>query len=179
MLKTIANAALFQAGWFACVLGGDSVWLLIPIGVLIVHLLWISSWAAEGKLLLWITGLGTVLDSVLLMMGLFDFDTGGPLIPVWLILLWAILATTLNHCLSWTASPWWRASLLGAIGGPMSYYAGSQLAGVQLPLGLWPSMLVLGVIWAVVFPLLQGLARYLRTRQTNNSDGHRSDVPHE
>src|SRR5690606_39858991 len=69
MLKQIANAALFQAGWFACVIGGDSYWLLIPLGVLLAHLLWISSWAAEGKLLLWITGLGTLLDSALLMLG--------------------------------------------------------------------------------------------------------------
>lgn len=179
MLKQIANAVLFQAGWFACVIGGDSYWLLIPISVLIVHLLWISSWAAEGKLLLWITGLGTILDSVLLMLGVFDFDAGGPLIPLWLMLLWAVLATTLNHCLSWTAKPWWRASLLGAVGGPMSYYAGAQLAGVHLPLGLWPSMVVLALIWAVVFPCLQWLAGYFRALRPDQLRGHRSGIPHE
>jgi hypothetical protein len=158
MLKQIANAVLFQIGWFACVMGGNSYWLLLAVAVLLVHLLWISSWAAEGKLLLWITALGIVLDSLLMHLGVFGFGNEGLLIPLWLIVLWPVLATTLNHCLAWTAQPWWRASLLGAVGGPMSYYAGSQLAGVQLPLGLWPSMLLLAVIWAGVFPLLQWLA---------------------
>jgi hypothetical protein len=179
MLKQIANAALFQAGWFACVMGGDSYWLVVPIGALIVHLLWISSWTDEGKQVLWITALGTVLDSVLLMLGVFDFDAGGPLIPLWLILLWALLATTLNHCLSWTAKPWWRASLLGAIGGPMSYYAGSKLAGVHLPLGLWPSMLLLGLLWAAVFPFLQWLAGYFQAIASEKTRERRSAIPHD
>lgn len=173
MLKQLANALLFQIGWFACVLGGNSYWLLIPVGVLLIHLLWISSWAAEGKLLLWITGLGTLLDSALMMLGIFDFGSEGPLIPLWLIMLWAILATTLRHCLAWTAQPWWRASVLGAIGGPMSYYAGSQLAGVQLPLGLWPSLALLAALWAVVFVLMQWLAvRLVAGQSVNMTDPH-------
>ncbi len=168
MLKQIANAVLFQMGWFACVMGGNSYWLLLPVGVLLIHLLWISSWAAEGKLLLWITALGTVLDSALMLLGVFDFGSDGLLIPLWLILLWAVLGTTLRHCLAWTAKPWWRASLLGAIGGPMSYYAGSKLAGVQLPLGLWPSMVLLAALWAAVFPLLQWRAGRLLAGQSDN-----------
>ena len=173
MLKQIANAVLFQAGWFACVLGGNSYWLLIPVAVLLIHLLWISSWAAEGKLLLWITALGTVLDSALMLLGVFDFGSQGLLIPLWLILLWAVLGTTLRHCLAWTAKPLWRASLLGAIGGPMSYYAGSQLAGVQLPLGLWLSMSLLAVLWAAVFALLQWLSARLLAGQSVNTPASR------
>lgn len=173
MPKNIANAVLFQISWFACVLGGNSYWLLIAAGVLLVHLLWISSWAAEGKLLLWITAIGTLLDSVLMLVGVFDFGSNGVLIPLWLIVLWAILGTTLRHCLAWTATPWWRASLLGAIGGPMSYYAGSQLAGVQLPMGLIPSMVLLAILWAVVFALLQKLAgRSLAGQSINMPASH-------
>ncbi|MEE4183770.1 DUF2878 domain-containing protein [Pseudomonas viridiflava] len=169
MLKTIANALLFQAGWFACVLGSNSYWLLIAVGALLIHFLWVSSWAAEGRLVLLVTLVGTVLDSVLMTLGVFDFGTGGYLIPLWLILLWAILGTTLNHCLAWTATPVWRAAVLGAIGGPMSYYAGSQLAQVHLPLGFWPSMTLLALIWAAVFPLLQWLAASVRARQPGAS----------
>jgi hypothetical protein len=178
MLKQLANAVLFQLGWFACVLGGNSYWLIVPVAVLLVHVLWTSAWAAEGKLLLWVTGLGVLLDSSLLMLGVFDFATQGPLIPLWLALLWAVLATTLNHCLAWAATPWWRASLLGAVGGPMSYYAGSQMAGVNLPLGLWPSMLLLAALWAVVFPGLLWLAAYLRRVWQDKEGIHRSGKPH-
>ena len=158
MLKQIANAVLFQIGWFACVMGGSSYWLLLAVAVLLVHLLWISSWAAEGKLLLWITALGIVLDSLLMHVGVFGFGNESLLIPLWLIVLWPVLATTLNHCLAWTAQPWWRASLLGATSAPLSYYAGAQLAGVALPYGTATTLLVLALIWAAVFPLLHRLA---------------------
>jgi hypothetical protein len=161
MPKQLINALLFQIGWFACVLGGNSYWLLIALVVIAIDLSLTSSWRAEARLLVSVALIGTFVDSLLLACGVFAFDAGGPLIPLWLIVLWPVLATTLNHCLDWTAKPWWRASLLGAIGGPMSYYAGSQMAGVHLPLGLWPSMLLLGVVWAVLFPLLQRLAKSL------------------
>ena len=158
MLKTIANALLFQIGWFACVLGGNSYWLLIALGVLVIHFVWISSWAAEGRLVITVMLIGALIDSLLMTLGVFDFGVSGYLLPLWLALLWAVMATTLNHCLAWTARPLWRAAVLGAIGDPMSYYAGSQLAQVHLPLGMWPSMLLLGLVWAGVFPLLQWLA---------------------
>lgn len=161
MPKQLLNALLFQIAWFACVLGGTGPWLLVAAAVLAVHLLWTTSWSDEGELIISVTLIGTLLDTLLLACGVFVFDAGGPLIPLWLIVLWAVLATTLKHCLDWTAKPWWRASLLGAIGGPLSYYAGSKMAGVHLPLGIWPSMLLLGVIWAGLFPLLQRLARIL------------------
>ena len=159
MLKPLANAALFQCGWFACVLGGDSAWLLVGLAVLVIHLLWISSWAEDGALIVGVMLAGTLLDSALRAAGVFQFGEPGPLIPFWLMLLWALLATTLRHCLAWTARPWWRAALLGALGGPLSYYAGSQLAGVQFGYALTPTLAGLAPLWALLFVGLQRLAR--------------------
>ncbi|MDF3201383.1 DUF2878 domain-containing protein [Pseudomonas sp. 1912-s] len=161
MLKPLANAVLFQCGWFACVLGGDSLWLLVGVAVLAVHLLWISSWSEEGQVILAVTLLGTVIDTALRAFGVFHFSLPGPWAPVWLILLWALLATTLRHCLAWSAQPWWRASLLGAVGGPLSYYAGSQLAGVSFGYGTVATLLGLALIWGMIFPLLHWVARQL------------------
>ncbi|WP_460131612.1 DUF2878 domain-containing protein [Pseudomonas sp. S1_E04] len=158
MLKTLANAVLFQCGWFACVLGGDSPWLLVGLAVLVVHLRWISSWAADGRLIVSVALAGTVLDTLLQTLGVLQFREPGPLIPFWLMLLWALLATTLRHCLAWSTRPWWRAALLGAVGGPLSYYAGSQLAGVRFGYGLAPTMAGLAVLWAIVFTCLAGAA---------------------
>ena len=74
MPKQIANAVLFQLGWFACVLSPQHSWLLaVPLMVLGVHLSWLSSWGAEGKLLLSTLLIGVILDSTLLHLGLFDF----------------------------------------------------------------------------------------------------------
>ena len=161
MLKPLANAVLFQCGWFACVLGGDGWWLLVAVAALAVHLLWISSWSREGQVILAVTLLGTLIDTSLRTFGVFHFSLPGPLIPLWLIVLWALLATTLRHCLAWSARPWWRASLLGAVGGPLSYYAGSQLAGVSFGYDTAPTVLGLGLLWGLLFPVLHWVARQL------------------
>ncbi len=161
MLKPLANAVLFQCGWFACVLGGNSRWLLVAVAAIAVHLLWISSWSREGQVILAVTLLGTVIDTSLRTFGVFHFSMPGPLIPLWLIVLWALLATTLRHYLAWSARPWWRASLLGAVGGPLSYYAGSQLAGVSFGYGTMPTVIGLALLWALLFPVLHWVARQL------------------
>ncbi|MOA29752.1 hypothetical protein D3C78_1507890 [compost metagenome] len=82
--------------------------------------------------------------------------------PLWLALLWALFATTLNHCLAWTARPWWLGSLLGAVAGPLSYWAGARIAGVGLPLGSVPTLLLLAGLWALLVPILHGFAALYR-----------------
>lgn len=160
--RLLASAGLFQLGWFACVFGArQPAWLLLAVLCLLVHLLWLAPGRREGWLVAQVALAGWLLDSALLHAGLFDFGAGAGAAPLWLALLWALFATTLRHCLAWTARPGWRASLVGAIGGPLSYLAGAELAGVGLPLGPWPSLLVLAGVWAVVMPVLHGLARRL------------------
>ena len=161
MRERIANAVLFQLGWLACVLGGNSLWLLLALAALVIHLRWISSWAAEGRLILCVVIVGTAVDSVLRYLDVFRFADASPLIPLWLMLLWALLATTLRHCLAWSARPWWLASALGAVGGALSYYAGGRLAGVQFPYGEAATLIVIGLLWADLFPLLHLMARRL------------------
>ncbi|WP_222834308.1 DUF2878 domain-containing protein [Pseudomonas sp. SC3(2021)] len=161
MLERLANALLFQIGWLACVLGGNSLWLLLALAVLVIHLRWISSWVEEGRLILSVVIVGTAVDSVLRGLNVFEFQDLSPLIPLWLMLLWALLATTLRHCLAWSARPWWLASMLGAVGGGLSYYAGGRLAGVQFPYGEIPTLIGIGLLWALLFPLLHAIARRL------------------
>lgn len=162
MTKMVANAVLFQIGWFACVLGGTGPWLLVPAAVLCIHFFWISSWAAEGKLMVTVVLAGAAIDSFLMQVGVFEFPGESKLVPLWLAALWAMLATTLNHCLAWTARPIWLASLLGAISGPLSYFAGAAIAEVELPLEQGMTLVILAATWAIVFPLLHGFAHIYR-----------------
>ncbi|SDT95067.1 Protein of unknown function [Pseudomonas pohangensis] len=165
MNKLLVNALLFQAGWFACVFGAGQPWLLlVPLAALLVHFLWTSSWAAEGRLVISVMLLGSVLDTFLLNIGVLDFGSDSRLLPAWLALLWAMLGTTLDHSLRWSASPWWRASLLGAVGGSLSYLAGSKIAGVQFPQGETITLILLALIWAGVLPLLHAFARMYREK---------------
>lgn len=163
--KLLLNALLFQTGWFACVFAAQQPWLLaVPVLALLVHFRWIGRWAEEGKLVASVLIAGSALDSFLLQMRVFDFPGDSPLVPAWLALLWALLATTLNHCLAWTARPWWLGSLLGAVAGPLSYWAGARLAGVGLPLGTAPTLLLLAALWALAIPVLHGFAALYRAQ---------------
>lgn len=149
----LLNALLFQLGWLACVFGASYPPLLVgALLCLAVHLRWLAQ-PGEWRGLLAVMLLGCLLDSLLLHLGVFRFADTDLLLPAWLALLWALLATTLNHSLAWTARPWWLGSLFGALGAPLSYLGGARLAGVELPLGLWPTLLLLGAIWAGVLPL--------------------------
>ncbi|MGY2169072.1 DUF2878 domain-containing protein [Pseudomonas gingeri] len=157
--RLLLNAGLFQLGWFACVLGAQRPWLLlIAMACLAAHLLWIADDRNEWRLLLQVATCGWVLDSALLHLGLFDFPGSQVVLPLWLAILWLLFASTLRHSLRWTARPWWLGSLLGACAGPLSYLAGAKLAGIGLPFGVWPSAVLLALIWAILLPLLHRLA---------------------
>ena len=162
MNKLLLNALLFQLGWFLCVFAAQQPWLLLGVPLLLaIHLRWVAGWHAEGRLLVSVLLSGAALDSTLLQMGVLDFAGDSLLLPLWLAALWLLFGTTLNHCLAWSARPWWLASLLGAVGGPLSYYAGSQLAGVSFAYGTAPTLIGLALLWAMLFPLLHRVAQRL------------------
>lgn len=156
----LLNAGLFQLGWLTCVLGAQHPWwLLIALSCLAAQLRWVARQPDEWCLVLKVAAIGGALDSLLMHLGVFDFGAGnGLLLPLWLAILWLLFATTLRHCLFWTARPWWLGSVLGALGGPLSYLGGARIAAVELPLGTWQSLLLIAAIWAVLLPLLHQLA---------------------
>ncbi|WP_248920038.1 DUF2878 domain-containing protein [Pseudomonas entomophila] len=153
----IANALWLQLGWWACVLGARWWWLLliVPLG-LAVHLWRCPERREEVHALLRVALAGCLLDSSLGMLGMFRFEQW-PL-PIWLALLWLVLASGLRHSLAWAAGPYWRAALLGLVGGPLAYLAGARLAGVELPLGPVVTALLLAPLWALFMPLVLRMA---------------------
>ena len=161
--RLIANALLFQLAWFSCVLGAQQPWLLLlGVACIAIHLRWISRQPGEWRALLLVALCGWLLDSLLMHLGVFGFNSAHWILPLWLALLWLAFASTLGYSLNWSANPWWLGSLLGALGGPLSYWGGAKLAGVQMPLGLWPTLLLLALIWAALLPALHALARRRR-----------------
>ena len=148
----LGNALWLQAGWWACVLGARHPWLLWGVVVgLLVHLWLCPDWRAELRVVFGGGLAGGVLDAGLGAAGIFDFAQW-PL-PLWLALLWLVLASGLRHSLAWARSPLWLGALCGMSGAPLAYLAGARLAGVGLPLGGLVTALVLAVVWGVWFPL--------------------------
>jgi hypothetical protein len=57
----------------------------------------------------------------------------------------------------WLLGRWWLASLFGAIGGPLAFYAGMRLGAVSFPDPI-AALAVLAVGWAVLMPLTAWIA---------------------
>lgn len=153
----LLNALHFEAGWLLCVLGGSWVAAIAGGGLLAWHL-WRSGLPGEWRFIAIFALLGLVIDGGLHLLGGFDFGNQAlivGLLPLWLWMLWPLFATLVYHSLAWL----WRypllAALCGAISGPLSYYGGALLAGVNIAPWLLP---VQGLIWAV---LCVGISRYV------------------
>ena len=163
-MSVLANFLVFQAGWFATVLGAanGAPWLG-PVAVLCavaLHLRSADDIVAESRLLASAVALGLVADSLLLASGWIAYPNGSwipGLAPYWIVTLWALFATTLNVSMRWMSGRYLLAALFGAIGGPLSYLAGARLGAMSfVDTGAAVTALALG--WGLAMPLLMWLA---------------------
>jgi len=154
------NAIAYQAGWLACVAGGNR-WAL-PAGALILALHW---WLVDRSVRGWslvavAAGLGLAMDLGWQRLGLLEFHgTLGAGIPPWLAMLWLLFATTFAHSLAWLQARLGLAALLGAALGPLSYVAGLELGAASTRFPQWQVALAMAPAWALLLPLLLFLAR--------------------
>ena len=164
MKQKLLNFVFFQAGWLAVVLlgAGQLHWLglLVVAAVVAWHLVTSPAPQAEAQLVLFALGIGLVWENLLTLAGIVVYPYGqlsGGFAPVWIIAMWAMLATTLNLSLRWLHGRFLLASVFGAIGGPLAFLAGERLGAVVFP-DVTLAMLVLGVGWGLLFTLLVMLA---------------------
>lgn len=159
----VLNAVLYQAGWLACVVGGNR-WAL-PAGAVILVLHWrlLGRGAREWMFIGGAALLGLAMDLGWQRLGLIAFHEGGaPGVPPWLVMLWLLFATTLLHSLAWLQTRLWLASVLGAVAGPLSYFAGLEVGAASSTLPHWQVALAMAPGWLLLLPLLAFLARPAR-----------------
>lgn len=158
----LINALVFQIGWLVCVIGGDRWALTVGLALLAVHWLWVSRDHREWAVIALGALFGIAVDTLLHALQLFRFAEVTTGVPWWLAVLWLLFMTTLNHSLAILQRhpPW--ALLLGAIGGPASYYAGVQFGAAQFGLSPQMALLLLAAVWAVLLPLLTQVMKYRR-----------------
>lgn len=156
------NAILFQVGWFACLLFSEELAIVITLLILVFHQWLMRPRMGEWLLVAVVGSTGLVCDSLLAVLGVLQFQSSNiGFIPVWLLCLWLLLATLLRHSLSWLQSRPLMAAMLASIAGPSSYFAGARLAGASLAEPHYLTLLVLGVYWALLMPLLFWFSRRL------------------
>ncbi len=87
--------------------------------------------------------------------GMFVFDGhSGVLCPLWLSAIWAAFATTISLTTKLLADRFWLTALLGAIAGPLAYFAGVRLGAMQFGWSLSLSLATLALVWALLLSLL-------------------------
>lgn len=168
-----ANIVGFQIGWFACVLGAayQLPWLGVSnaLFILVLHVVRSNNALMECQLLLLAVLFGLVFDSLLLDLAWIKFAPVAywpdALSPPWMLSLWALFASTLNIALDWLKKHTALAVILGAISGPLSYWAGERLGALNL-LNFNMAMLYLAVGWAIAVPVLLKFASAYPSRQT-------------
>jgi hypothetical protein len=166
-MRILINVLLFQAAWFACVLGAahERPWIgALTAGVVIAwHLTQATRAWREAALLGTAAGLGALFETMLVQLGWIRFNTGVLLegtAPYWMVALWPVFATTLNVSLRSLRGYSLLAVLLGAIGGPAAYYAGSRLGALEFAVA-GSALLAIGIGWAILTPLLFRAARVM------------------
>lgn len=160
----LCNLILYQLGWFSCVLGaawghpmGGAGLALLP---LLIHLWLVEDRRREVRLVLAAALGGVVLDGGQQGLGLLQFrpDALGLALPLWVPLIWAQFATLFRFSLAWLSGRYLLGALLGALGGPLAYAAGVRLGAADFGASPSCSLVVLGVVWALVVPLMAWLS---------------------
>ena len=94
-------------------------------------------------------------ESIVVNTGLLQYigtDGAAWVAPAWIVAMWVLFGTTINHGLSWLKRHWALSVSFGLFGGPMAFYAGSKMGAVQFTDTLM-ALAVLGAGWAVLLPL--------------------------
>lgn len=175
MNAKVLNFLVYQAGWFACVLGAAYGWpwlgTTLVVLAMALHVRFAAQPRAEFILIACAVLIGLVWDTALAQSGVVVFANGSLIdntAPLWMLALWALLASTLNLSLAWLKSNVWGAIALGGIGGPLAYLGGARLGALTLP----DSSLALPVLalgWAILTPVLCALARRYNGYEANSS----------
>ena len=159
-MNSLLNVALFQAGWWACVLGAvnEQPWIgLTAVAVILaLHVARAARPLREIALASIAAVAGALFENALVRTGWVRYGAEGvsaAFAPLWIVAMWPLFATTLNVSLRKMRAHPLIAALLGLIGGPLAYYAGARLGALDL-VSPGPALTAIAIGWAVLTPAL-------------------------
>lgn len=131
-LQRLLNFVAYQATWFTGVYGGDKWTIPAVTCLMLIHLLIVRE--GEWKLMGCFAITGICMDTIWMHMGLVHYpeNTMYPLLPIWLMLLWFAVSTTLTHAIN----PIFRrpilVTILAVLIAPYSYSVGAKAGGIEI-----------------------------------------------
>lgn len=155
-MKTALNVVAFQLAWWTAILSaraGLDVLAVAAVLALNAGFFLRAAGARPGFLAFACasTAFGLVVDSVLIGAGVFGAVGYRPvswLCPFWLAAMWFNFAATFDFSMAWARTKPLAAVALGAVGGPLSYWAGERLGVVSFGDSPALPLAVLTVSWA-------------------------------
>lgn len=173
VVRWLLNAALFDLGWWVCIKHASGEWPYLGplvVALILVFFLCIStSKKLDLTLMLALALLGTVIDTLYVLIGMIDYQGGYPfataLAPLWMTSLWALYGFSVNCSLSWLRCSLLLAALVGAGGAVFSYLAGVHLGAAEF---LWPEeicIVAIGIVWAFIVPLSLKFSNWLKNNR--------------
>ncbi len=169
-MRAVVNFLCFQVGWFACVWGAAAGYLYLGPGLVLVFALaqldWSHRWRADATFLLLVAFAGTFYDSLGVVLGAFSFPEfmlTPWYYPLWMSALWVNFATLFGQSLAWMHERYRTAAILGALGGPLSYWAGAGIGAIEL-IDVKYSLSIVALMWLLATPALLALHKVLRER---------------
>ena len=77
--------------------------------------------------------MGLAWESILVLSGLVSYSSGNlvpGIAPYWIVAMWVLFATTINHGLRWIKRDWRVAAIAGLVGGPLAFLGGAGMGAV-------------------------------------------------
>lgn len=152
----LAGFVIFDFVWLSAVLGREQwIWLS---GFLILLM-----FAATPKLLwqrryafLILLFAGLLAEFLTVYTGVISF-TGTNWLPPWLILLWVGFTGMALIVFDWLRGKALLAALLGAVFGPITYFAGTRIDAAEILIGFPYAVAVYAVMWGLLMILVAKL----------------------
>lgn len=161
-MNIFINIGMYQAIWFLCVVL-ENTGALLSMPLLALHLYLSPCKMDDTKLMVVFLVLGAIVDGVLHACGFMSYKVGAYPIPLWLAVIWLALATLPHHSLNWMKGRYILGALFGIVAGPLAYWGGVRLGAASFNHALIPSLIILALIWAMLWPLSLYIATRLRS----------------
>lgn len=152
-MKVLINFFAYFCGWWIAILGGNALALLALFVVFLSHFaLWRD--VRDIFVILFFIFAGFAVEWGFMVSGALDYHSNLP--PAWVICMWAMLATTVRHSLSFLMGRPWRAAAVALVLAPLVYANSVRFGPADWGRPAAQGMLILCAAWVPLAALISG-----------------------